>query len=178
MTRKYLILLLLATVVAGTLVWKFILNNNEEPAASSATPEISQTQQDTEQEANQNPDDENNDSDNEEEPVTDEPKQSTGGLPTSESKPTVNTGSGHSSESPLPLNRLTSTLCTATAGSKCKIQFVNATSGKTIEFVEKEVLDDGFVSWEWKGSDVGSGTWNVYAVSGSKKSDKEVIYIQ
>ena len=124
----------------------------------------------TDDSTDDNADDQSSEEDNTKKPVAQQVKSTT--------KPSVNTDYGHSPDSPLPLNETTNTSCSVSPGSICKIILTNQTTKKVREFATQTSNDQGIAVWQWKGEDVGAGTWVLEAVSGDKKSDKETIYIR
>lgn len=93
-------------------------------------------------------------------------------------KPVVFTGFGNSVDSPLALSQNTSTTCTTDAKVECVLVFTNQDTRVVVEFDAMTTDNTGVARWEWTGSDVGSGTWDVEGTAGDKTSDIGVLYIQ
>lgn len=113
-----------------------------------------------------------------EQPAEDEPmKEPIGSVVVSE-KPIVYTGFGNSESRPLELDQTTSTTCETDPGVACSVSFRNTESGEVVSFEPQTTEANGVTRWEWQGSAVGSGTWEVTATAGDKSSDTGILYIQ
>lgn len=111
-----------------------------------------------------------------------EQSNSPSGSQGAQSSDTVLVATGYGTHDPsmkLQEDQTTSTTCTAQAYTSCQIIFTNSSTGKVVQFNAKTTDGQGVANWDWQGSDVGSGTWQVKAVAGDLQSaSTETLYIQ
>ena len=168
-----------AIIIAGSI---FVVVRQNEPQGASNTQTIDIQDAESSNEAQQNTaansatdsNDQQNSNDNSE-PV----KQSASSSATPNATPTIYTGYGNNEAKPLPKDQTTSTTCTTDPNITCQLVFTNVTNGQVIEFDAKTTDAQGVAVWSWTGGkEVSSGSWQVQATAGDKKSTTQTVYVQ
>lgn len=185
--NKKLLLIPVALVLMGLGLYFFIFSNNDtlEEDQSEITTSLEEQNidpndgsADTPLNPNEILEQQNSDPGTATRPSDDEPSKQ----PVAEDAvktPVVYTGYGHNSKQPLPKGQATSTSCTTSADTSCRVELKNQATGLIVKFESQTTDQEGVTVWEWTGDkEVKSGTWIVTAHAGDKISNKETIYVE
>jgi len=169
--RKILVILFVVFVaLAAAFYWRSNNNQSRVSRIVNETPQQNEQATPGEEASEENPKQTQGD----ESPIKNPPPPASA---TVTEPPLVYTGYGHAQDDPLKLNQETSTTCTTAAGASCSISF-KSSDGRSAQLEAKTVDSQGVAIWNWRGSEVGAGTWSVTAIAGDKISNIETIYIQ
>ena len=92
--------------------------------------------------------------------------------------PTVRTSTGQTSAYAITKNQQVNTICQTTQSTVCVLEFTNQDDNSVVTFDPAVSGIQGVANWNWKGSDLYSGTWDLVAKSNSLDSEVETIFIR